>query len=69
MKKYLILLLAAMGLSLVMSSCGGKYDETPATHNGYAAECILPSPTLLTNSDKEYLEALRTEYNESIANE
>lgn len=69
MKKYLLMLLAALGVSLVLSSCGGSYEETPPINNGYASKFILPSPTRLTNSDKEYLEALRAEYNESIANE
>lgn len=69
MKKYLLFLLAAAGIALALSSCGGKYDETPEINNGYATKFILPSPTVLSNSDKEYLEALRNEYNESIANE
>lgn len=69
MKKYILLLCTIAGTSLMMSSCGGKYNETPEINNGYATKFILPSPTLLSNSEKEYLEALRAEYNESIANE
>lgn len=69
MKKYLFTLCAAGITSLMMSACGGKYDETPKINDGYASKFILPSPTLLTAEEKAELEALRKEYNESIANE
>lgn len=68
MKKYLILLVAA-GAAAALTSCGGKYDETPPINDGYASKFILPSPTLLTAEEKAEVEALRAEYNESTANE
>lgn len=53
---------------LLMTSCG-SYDECPEITKGYASKFILPDPTMLTDSEKEYVEELRDEYNESIAKE
>lgn len=66
MKKYLVLLCIA---TVLLTSCGGGYEECPEITDGYVTTFILPSPTLLSAPDKEYLEELRNEYNESIANE
>ena len=56
-------------MAVSLTSCGGGYEECPEITDGYVTTFILPSPTLLSAPDKEYLEELRNEYNESIANE
>ena len=66
MKKYLVLLCI---VAVSLTSCGGGYEECPEITDGYVTTFILPSPTSLSAPDKEYLEELRNEYNESIANE
>ena len=66
MKKNLVLLCI---VAVSLTSCGGGYEECPEITDGYVTTFILPSPTLLSAPDKEYLEELRNEYNESIANE
>lgn len=63
MKRILIISLAAMAFS----ACN-QASELPPINDGFATKFVLPDPVNLTAEDREYLEQLEKEYEESINN-
>ena len=60
MKKKVMLIFA------IMSICSCRQaNELPPLTEGYASEIIMPDPESLTQSDRDYLEALEKEYEQA----
>lgn len=60
MKRTLLIIFAI----LVICSCR-KASELPPLTDGYATEFIMPDPENLTQEERDYLEALEEEYENS----
>ncbi len=65
MKKKIYIALTLLLVSGGFFSCR-KSDELPPLDRGYAKDVILPDPEDLTRADREYLEELEEEYNNSL---
>ena len=61
MKKILLIIFTL----IVLASCK-QASELPPITDSYATEVIVPDPVSLTTADREYLNAMKAEYNNSI---
>lgn len=61
--KRILSLAAAAAALLTLSSCGDA-AECPPLNEGYQQNVILPSPTPLSASERNYLQQLRDEYDQ-----
>ena len=60
--KKILLIICALAL---LASCK-QASELPPITDSYATEVIVPDPVSLTTADREYLNELKAEYNNSI---
>ena len=60
MKRILLITIAILALC----SCR-KADELPPLTDGYASDIIMPDPENLTQDERDYIEELEKEYEDS----
>lgn len=61
--KRILTIAAAAAAILALTSCGDA-AECPPLNTGYQQNVILPSPTPLSASERNYLQELRDEYDQ-----
>ena len=64
MKNRILLFVSIIVMGLSICSCR-KADELPPLNEGYATKFILPDGVNLTSEERDYLEALDQEYQNS----